>query len=77
MMNDSNDEHHERERKRLKLTWDGYWRHLARERVGSEKDQVADVLAQLRSGSYENQVRADTIQKLLLRSRRKSERDEG
>ena len=52
MMNDSNDEQ----------------RRLAREQVGSEKEQVADVLAQLRAGSYANQIRADTIQKLFTQA---------
>lgn len=65
VMNDLNDAFHERERKRLKLTWDQYWYRLAKERVGSDQDQIVDVLAQLRAGSYDNKVRADTVERLL------------
>jgi hypothetical protein len=65
MMNDVNDEFHENERKRLGLTWDQYWLKLAAERVGSEDQQIEDVLNQLRSGSAENRIRADTIERRL------------
>lgn len=63
--NDELDKHHERERRRLRMTWDAYWRMLAKERVGDKRQQVADVLAQLRDGGYENRIRAETIEALL------------
>jgi hypothetical protein len=65
LANDMMDEFHESERKRLKLSWDEYWYRLAVERVGSEEEQIADVLNQLRSGSYDNRVRADTLERRL------------
>lgn len=65
VMNDINDEFHERERQRLGLSWDEYWCRLAAERVGSEDEQIADVLQQLRSGGYENRIRADTLERRL------------
>lgn len=65
--NDANDRFHEQERKRLKLSWDDYWTKLAAERVGSEAEQVRDVLLQLRNGGYENRIRADTIERLSKR----------
>lgn len=68
-MNDLMDEEHERERTRLGLSSDEYWYRLAVEKVGTEDEQIADILAQLRSSSYENKVRADTLERRLNRWR--------
>lgn len=71
VMNDLADAFHEEEKKHLNLTWHQYWYRLAAERVGSEEEQIADVLAQLRCGSYENKVRADTLERRLQKPKRK------
>lgn len=39
--------------------------HCAKERVGDEEQQIADVLAQLRSGGIENKIRAITLARRL------------